>query len=122
MPSMDIGVREICEWHKARGYHEIGYHFVIRRDGTVSTGRDLGKQGAHAQGNNHDSIGICLIGGINDNKKAEANFTRLQMAALERTLYTLLESFPSAKVRGHRDYAATECPSFDVRAWWEIYG
>lgn len=49
-PSLDVGAEEICEWHRERGWREIGHHFVIRRDGTVEDGRDHGTPGAHVRG------------------------------------------------------------------------
>ena len=49
-PSMDIGVKEIRRWHKKRGFADIGYHYVIRRDGRVEKGRADTRQGAHVRG------------------------------------------------------------------------
>lgn len=60
--SQDIGRKEIDEWHRARGWHSIGYHWVIRRDGTIEKGRPEHMIGAHVSGHNLDSIGICLVG------------------------------------------------------------
>jgi len=72
-PSMDIGVDVIRQWHMNKGWSDIGYHYVIRRNGAVELGRDLDKDGdvdeeigAHAYGHNATSIGICLIGGVDD--------------------------------------------------------
>jgi hypothetical protein len=71
----DIGAKEIDSWHRAKGWSGIGYHFVIRRDGTIEQGRALHKYGAHAYGYNKVSLGICMIGGVAANGKAEDNFT-----------------------------------------------
>jgi hypothetical protein len=60
----DIGAQEIDRWHRQRGWRMIGYHYVIRLDGTVEEGRDETIPGAHARGYNRTSIGICLIGGM----------------------------------------------------------
>jgi len=60
--SLDIGVREIRDWHKQRGWSDIGYHYVVRRDGTVESGRPIEIKGAHVKGHNSDSIGICWVG------------------------------------------------------------
>ena len=73
-PSMDIGAETIREWHtlpkpKGRGWSDIGYHWVIRRNGTVEAGRSEERAGAHAKGYNQDSIGICLIGGKSEKRK-----------------------------------------------------
>lgn len=64
-PGMDIGAAEIRDWHvNENSWDDIGYHIVIRRDGTIEMGRQEGAQGAHAAGYNHDSFAICLVGGI----------------------------------------------------------
>jgi len=60
--SRDIGVKEITQWHKERGFATIGYHFVIKRDGRVEKGRPVDQAGAHCFGHNANSIGICLVG------------------------------------------------------------
>lgn len=75
--------------------------------------------GAHARGFNHLSIAICLVGGIDDKGKPEANFTPEQMRELRTLLDELLARYPNAKVLGHRDLPNVNkaCPSFDVRAW-----
>lgn len=119
--SMDIGAKEIGEWHKARGWKAIGYHYVIRRNGEIEKGRDLDGDGnvdeeigAHALGYNRTSLGICLVGGA----KGEFNFTRKQMDTLWRLLVALTGEYPDAAVIGHRDVSDKACPSFDVKAWW----
>lgn len=112
--NMDIGVEEIRQWHLARGWRDIGYHYVLRRNGSLELGRPIETVGAHAKGHNHDSIGICLVGG-----KPEVNFTRYQWEWLNRLIEKLMQIHPSVIVIGHKDVAATKCPGFDVRAWWE---
>lgn len=120
-PSMDIGAAEIRRWHLQRGWLDIGYHYVIRRDGTVEEGRPRDAIGAHVSGHNTDSIGICLVGGVSekDVKVPENNYTKAQMEALHGLLETLKTVFPKADIRGHRDFpgVAKACPCFDVRAW-----
>lgn len=113
---MDIGVKEIREWHLKRGFNDIGYHYVIRRDGTVENGRPLEKAGAHAQGYNTRSIGICYAGGKGDNGQPEDNRTPEQKAALHKLVADLLEQFPGADVCGHRDLPGVHkaCPCFSV--------
>lgn len=115
---MDIGVKEIREWHIQRGFSEIGYHYVIRRDGTIETGRDLQKAGAHAAGYNAFSIGICYVGGRSDDDSPEDNRTPEQKAALWDLIKELLSRFPDAKVVGHRDLPGVQksCPCFSVAA------
>lgn len=115
----DIGVKEITRMHREKGFLTIGYHFVIRRNGTVEKGRALDAIGAHAEGWNSRSLGICLVGGIDKNGKPEDNFTDDQFAALAELLQLLRKDFPKASVLGHRDLpnVKKDCPCFDVRAW-----
>jgi len=122
-PSMDVGAADIDRWHRKNGWRKIGYHFVIKRDGTIEPGREPTEIGAHAAGYNSVSIGICLVGGVSekDVNKAENNFTISQMETLHRLLsYLLATSFPKAKVLGHRDLPGVKkaCPSFDVQKWF----
>lgn len=122
--SMDIGVEEITRWHRERGWFTVGYHYVIRRDGTLEKGRPDTQPGAHARGFNHLSLGICLVGGVGpDGKTAEDNFTFQQYDALAALLFELTERYPHATVLGHRDLPNVRkaCPSFDVRDWWNNY-
>ena len=116
----DIGAADIDRWHRERGYFSIGYHFVIRRDGTIERGRPLDQPGAHARSYNHRSIGICLVGGVAADKKTpENNFTEAQMESLEALLRELKELYPRALVFGHGQLGGTKtsCPSFDARGW-----
>lgn len=120
-PHMDIGRAEIDRWHKAQGWSMIGYHFVIRRDGTIEVGRNLTDVGAHAKGYNDRSVGICMVGGKSATTgKAENNFTQQQFAALEKLLGELWAKFPKAVLKGHCDLdSGKACPCFDVKAWAE---
>lgn len=118
---MNIGAKEIDRWHREKGYKCIGYHYVIRRDGTLEIGRPEHEIGAHVQGFNDRSIGICLVGGVDaDNPKAaENNFTLDQMNALAALLENLKKRYPDARIVGHRDLPGVKkaCPSFDVSEW-----
>ena len=116
-PMRDIGRVEIDQWHKARGWAGIGYHFIIRRDGTLEYGREVTKVGAHAKGHNARSIAVCLVGGVDADGKPEANFTDKQWVALERIVAALRLVWPAAEVIGHNEVARKACPSFDVQGW-----
>lgn len=124
-PDLDIGAAQIRAMHRDKGWSDIGYHYVIRRDGRVELGRDLDKDGdideevgAHAFGWNAHSIGICLIGGADAQGRGQANFTHEQMVALAAFLVAKREEYPAARVMGHRDTGAEkDCPSFDVAHW-----
>lgn len=119
-PSSDIGRKEIDRWHRQRGFLCIGYHYVIRRDGSIEVGRHEDEAGAHAEGHNRYSIGVCLVGGVAaDAKTPEDNFTPDQNAALLVLLRGLKRRYPGAEVLGHRDLPNVKkaCPSFDVKHW-----
>jgi N-acetylmuramoyl-L-alanine amidase len=119
--SMDIGAKEIDRWHRTQGWLKIGYHFVIRRDGTIEKGREVDDVGAHVAGYNNLSLGICLVGGLKEDKKTpEDNFTPDQKTALWGLLCELMEKYPVAAVVGHRDLNPhKECPCFDVNEFVE---
>lgn len=120
-PSMDIGAAEIDRMHRQRGFKCIGYHKVIRRNGTVEDGRPLDQIGAHVENWNSVSVGICMVGGVSekDINVPEANFTKAQYETLERLLAELRIKYPKAHIQGHRDFpkVAKACPSFDVATW-----
>ena len=103
--------------HLLRGFTDVGYHFIIRRDGSVETGRAITARGAHVEDYNWCSVGICLVGGVDAKLKPQANFTPVQYEALTGLVTGLLRTFPQAAVKGHRDFpsVAKACPSFDVR-------
>ncbi len=120
-PSQDIDAATIRKWHRANGWVDIGYHYVIKRDGTVERGRPEDVVGAHVAGHNSTSIGICLVGGVTekDHREPENNFTEAQFEALRKLLTDLRTRYPKAIIQGHRDFprVAKACPSFDARAW-----
>lgn len=105
----DISV--IRGWHvNERGWRDVGYHFFIKKDGTVQKGRDLAEAGAHVKGQNNDSIGICLSG--------RHNFTTKQFHSLKSLLFDLIRQFDltTNDVYGHRDFNPKKtCPNFDVK-------
>ena len=120
-PDMDVGVAEIREWHKDKGWRDIGYHFVIKRDGRLERGRPVEEPGAHVAGHNARTIGICLVGGKARPGKQPFNFNRRQMATLEGLLAHLTMVYTKAVVKGHNDYTTGKtCPVFDVGAWWNV--
>jgi N-acetylmuramoyl-L-alanine amidase len=118
---MNIGAVELNEWHRKRGFACIGYHYVIRRDGTIERGRAKNVIGAHVEGYNSNSVGVCMVGGVeaNDVSKAENNFTEVQFEKLHDLLVELKGMYPKAIIQGHKDFphVAKACPSFEVKAW-----
>ena len=121
-PSQDIDAREIDRWHRQRGWLKIGYHFVIKRDGSIEIGRDFNDIGAHARGHNSYSVGVCLVGGLNDESKPENNFTEAQWGMLSILVDGLSAKYPEAKIIGHNEVADKACPSFDVQEWMNARG
>lgn len=116
-PSQDIGVETIRMWHKQQGWLDVGYHFIIKRDGTVEEGRPVDVIGSHVKDWNYKSVGVCLVGGINDKGNFEANFTPAQMFSLDVMLKTLKGKYPQAEIKAHHDVAPKACPSFDLQRW-----
>lgn len=111
----DYTVADIRRWHKAQGWSDIGYHYVIYRDGTIEAGRDVDIAGAHCTGHNSYSIGVCYVGGMTaDNIQPADTRTEAQKNALLCLLLDLRKLYPTAKIHGHRDYANKACPSFDA--------
>lgn len=110
----NVAVADIDRWHRERGFDGIGYHYVVYIDGSVHEGRPLNKVGAHCKGHNAHSIGICYIGGVDLNGKPKDTRTLAQKDALVNLLMRLKRRFPKAVIRGHRDFAAKACPSFDA--------
>jgi N-acetylmuramoyl-L-alanine amidase len=113
---MDVDAKDIDSWHKARGWKGIGYHYVIKLDGTLEEGRPIESIGAHVKGYNKNSIGICYIGGIGKDKKPADTMNELQDMTMVNLLKSLKEKFPSAHIKGHRDFPGVKkaCPSFDA--------
>ena len=119
-------VAEVRRWHKdQRGWSDIGYHYLIDRDGTVAIGRPLERIGAHTRGHNTGSIGIALFGG-HGSAETDAfaeNFTAAQDAALIALIEELRVRYPAIKrVSGHNEFAAKACPGFNVPKWYAAHG
>lgn len=122
-PSMDIGVATIRKWHLDRGWNDVGYHYVIRRDGTVEKGREDHVMGAQVGSHNSHNIGICMAGGLKEGtQQAEDNFTDQQYSALTELITELHEEWLDAKLMGHNDfsgYHSRGCPCFNQHAYFE---
>ena len=101
----DFSVADIRRWHLQRGFADIGYHFVIYRDGSVNIGRPLYKSGAHCSGHNKKSI---------DGKTPKDTRTSAQKDSLVRLITELRQQFPNASVHGHREFANKACPCFNA--------
>lgn len=111
----DYSVDTIRKWHLQRGFSDIGYHYIIYRDGSIHIGRDEFVIGAHCKGHNSNSIGVCYIGGCaSDGKTPKDTRTSEQRQSLLKLLKELKVKYPKASIHGHRDFANKACPSFDA--------
>ena len=118
--NQDYSVEKLRSDHKARGFYDIGYHFYIRKDGTMTQHRKLLEVGAHARPYNRCSIGICYEGGLDEQGKPCNTMTTEQETRLIDLFRNLKILFPKAKIVGHRDLPGTtpkECPCLDAGSW-----
>lgn len=125
-PNQDVGVEDIRRWHvDQNGWKAIGYQVIITRDGEIHPGRDLDNDGdvyeeigAHAAGFNRNSIGVCLIGGLNSRGEPDANFTFKQYSSLMVVVADIETRYGPMHKIGHRDLPGVgkACPCFDVEA------
>ena len=115
-PDQLSSAAQIDSWHRERGFHlGIGYHYVIRRDGTIESGRPEWLTGAHCKNHNAHSIGICYEGGLDIRGQPADTRTPEQKAALRRLLDDLHQRYPRALVVGHHDLNPQKaCPCFDA--------
>lgn len=112
----DFNASDIDRWHKQRGFKKIGYHYVIKLDGTIEKGRGEEEIGAHCTNHNRNSIGICYVGGLaKDGKTPKDTRTPQQKSALWKLLLELIIKYPDATIHGHREFANKACPCFDVQ-------
>ncbi len=119
----DYSVETIRKWHLKRGWRDIGYHFLVQRDGTVDEGRPIEQSGAHTKGHNWDSIGISYVGGVEAKKKdgkwiAKDTRTDEQKEALLDLICQLHDTYGGV-VYGHRNFSKKSCPCFDAKKEYE---
>lgn len=105
--AVECAVRNVCAGHRARGYGDIGYHFVIDHAGRVWEGRSLAYEGAHVSGANEGNLGVMLMGNFDEQRPVPA-----QIKVLDALTARLREIFMIKRYRvyGHRDLNATACP------------
>ena len=116
----EVSVDTIRDWHLAKGWNNIGYHFYIDLDGTIHKGRDIDKIGAHCKGRNRNSIGICYCGGVEaDGKTPKDTRTQEQKESLSHVLKTIKAMYPESMIYSHNEFANKACPSFDATGEYE---
>ena len=114
-PGQRSSAKDIDMWHKDKGWKGIGYHYVVRRDGTVEIGRHLSEVGAHVVGHNRHSIGICYEGGLDSAGESCDTRTPEQVRALRQLVEKMHTYFPDALIVGHHDLNPKKpCPCYDV--------
>jgi N-acetylmuramoyl-L-alanine amidase len=110
----DVKTETIKGWHTAKGWSDIGYHYVIELDGSIVEGRPIELIGAHCLGQNKFSIGICYVGGMNKSmSKPKDTRTEEQKVSLTELINELKSKF-DLSVHGHNQFSNKACPSFDV--------
>ena len=114
----DFDVEDVRDWHvKGNGWSDVGYHFLIKLDGTLQEGRPMERSGSHVRGQNKSSIGIAYVGGM-DKDMDEWIDTRTpeQKDAIFNLLMDLKFQFPDAVVYGHNDFTDKKvCPCFNAK-------
>lgn len=118
-PSWHGGAKGVDQMHLKRGWSGIGYHFLIKQDGTLEKGRWYDYQGAHAKGFNRNSIGIVYEGGLDRNMKAvKHGINENQERTLKAFLGRMNELYgKDIEILGHRDLPKVNkaCPCFEVK-------
>jgi N-acetylmuramoyl-L-alanine amidase len=111
-----VTVKEVAAWHRARGFSGIGYHYLIGLNGEIMTGRNIELAGAHCEGQNAHSIGVCYAGGlVADGKTPKDTRTLKQRHALTSLLKDLKAKYQGATIHGHQEFANKACPCFDAK-------
>ncbi len=102
----DGSTESIHSAHLANGWSGIGYHFYVRKDGSIYRGRPIATVGAHCQGYNGESVGVCFEG----NYETESRMPKKQTEAGKCLVSYLLTLYPNAEVKRHKDFQGTLCP------------
>lgn len=115
-PDVDLTAQDVRTMHKRQGWSDIGYHYLIRLDGRIELGRDVDIIGAHVEGHNAHTIGVCYVGGLDKNGKPYDTRTENQKASLLSLLMMLRKTYPKAVIKGHRDFPNVKkaCPCFNA--------
>lgn len=98
----------IRDWHLQRGFNDIGYHFIITKDGTIHKGRSLARMPASQEGNNMGSIAICLTG--------KTIFSQMQLSSLQELCGEINQLYETITFHGHCEVSSKPCPVFDYKS------
>ena len=115
-PDQTSSAAQIDTWHRKDNHWKlgIGYHYVIRRDGTIEPGRPEWLIGAHCVNHNAHSIGVCYEGGLDIRGQPDDTRAPAQKAAMRSLLEDLHARYPRAVILGHRDLnPGKDCPGFE---------
>lgn len=119
----DVTIEQIDRWHKNRGWTMVGYHYVVDLQGNVHKGRCITQVGAHVKGHNKTSIGICYVGGLDENGEPKDTLRPIQKNAIGFLLLALKAVLQQPiAVKGHKEFTNKACPCFEVqdKFAWEI--
>ena len=117
-PEENLSAKDIDAQHRKDGLFNIGFHFIIKRNGIIEKGRDVDTCGVHVETkgdvSNQNSIGICLIGGMNLKGQLDCNYTLAQFNSLNRLIVELQSEYDKVLVISRRDVTDTSCPNFEI--------
>lgn len=102
--AVTCSVEDIHRWHLNNGWAGIGYHFFVRKDGSVYRGRPENWNGGHTVGHNN-KIGICAEGNFETD-----TMTAAQQNSISAVIAYLIGKYGDLKVYRHRDLDSTACP------------
>lgn len=127
--SRKVTLQDIRRWHvQERGWEDVGYHFIVDQQGTIIHGRPTNRPGAHCNGHNQNSIGVCYIGGLSEDGKEHIDTrTPEQRKALVELVKALMWEFGLRveHIHCHNEYSNKSCPCFTredfIKEYWQSF-
>ena len=112
----DWDIDDVRRWHVAgNGWSDVGYHALIRLDGTIEYGRPIARQGAGVKGHNKNSLHVVYVGGLNADGKPQDTMTAAQVRSLYAYVHGVVTVLGAMELIGHNDLTDEKaCPSFKV--------
>ena len=112
----NINSQTIHRWHLHNGWNGIGYHYIIRKDGSIERGRPLNAIGAHCYKQNEHTVGICVVGNFELEKPTQAQFRSAEkLVGAVCGIYGIIPDEKS--IVGHKYYNKTDCPGIYLQQW-----